>query len=221
MFSRLQYITDSPRLAEQACRAGVKWVQVRVKSTDEKTWVEIAHDIAKICKANNAICIVNDNPEIALQVNANGVHLGKKDMSLADAKKIIKTYKLIIGGSANTAEDVIWLAEQKVDYMGLGPLRFTSTKKDLNPVLGIEGYTKIMEEVRQLPIAIPPIYAIGGIVAGDIQGFLSMGIYGVAVSSAISNAKNINLVVQEFMTGIEGGLNAVLNEKELNHEIRR
>lgn len=213
MLPRLQYITDSPQLAEQACKAGVKWVQARIKNKDEKTWTQIAGDIAVICKTYNAICIINDNAEIALQVNADGVHLGQKDMSFSEAKKIFKNKKMIIGGSANTAEDVIKLSRQKISYMGLGPLRFTSTKKDLNPVLTMGGYKIIMDAVMKSDLRIPPIYAIGGVTANDIDKLMWSGIDGVAVSSAISEAKNINYAVQEFLTA--------LGENELQHETTR
>jgi len=212
MFSRLQYITDSPQLAEQACKAGVRWVQARIKNQDEKLWTEIAMDISKICKAYNVMYVVNDNPEIALRVNAGGVHLGKKDMALGEARKILKNHKLIIGGSANTFEDVIQLALHKVDYMGLGPLRYTSTKKDLNPVLGIGGYEIIMEEVERSALTIPPVYAIGGINVSDVESILETGIYGVAVSSAISGVKKINHAVQEFLS--------LLGENEITDEIK-
>lgn len=213
MFSRLQYITDSPQLAEQACIAGVKWIQVRIKNTDEKTWTEKASEIVKICKQYGAICIVNDNLEMALKVGADGLHLGKNDMPIHEARKVLGHHKMIIGGSANTAQDVIELSREKVNYMGLGPLRFTSTKKDLNPTLGMDGYIRIMEELDGLSLKIPPIYAIGGILAADVESLVAIGIYGVAVSSAISGAKNINHAVQEFYSA--------LGEKELNDEINR
>jgi thiamine-phosphate diphosphorylase len=200
MFPRLQYITDSPQLAEQACKAGVRWVQARIKNKDEKIWTQIAGDIAAICKAHNAICIINDNAEIALKVNADGVHLGQKDMSFSEAKKIFRNKKMIIGGSANSAEDVIKLAQQKISYMGLGPLRFTSTKKDLKPVLTMGGYKIIIDTVIKSSLRIPPIYAIGGVMGIDVHKLLWSGIDGVAVSSAISEAKDINHAVQEFLT---------------------
>ena len=208
MFPRLQYITDSPPLAEQACRAGVKWIQARIKDEDEKTWKEIANDIVKICKVYGVMCIVNDSPEIAMHVKADGVHLGKKDMQLPVARKILENHKMIIGGSANTAEDIIHLAGQKVDYMGLGPLRFTSTKKDLNPVLGMEEYKRIMKEVKRSSLTIPPIYAIGGVNVNDVKGLLSAGVYGTAVSSAICESKNMNHALREFYSA--------LGEQELN-----
>jgi thiamine-phosphate diphosphorylase len=213
MFSRLQYITDSPQLAEQACKSGVRWVQARIKNKDEKTWAQIAGNIATICKTYNAICIINDNAEIALKVNADGVHLGQKDMSFSEAKKIFKNKKMIIGGSANSAEDVMKLAQQKISYMGLGPLRFTYTKKDLKPVLTMGGYKIIMDAVIKSDLRVPPIYAIGGVIASDVHKLLWSGVDGVAVSSAISEAKDINQAVQEFHTA--------LGEKEVDHENKR
>ncbi len=213
MFSRLQYITDSPKLAEQACKAGVKWIQVRIKNKDEKTWTQIAGDIATICKTHGAICVINDNAEIALKVNADGVHLGQKDMSFSEAKKIFRNKEMIIGGSANSAEDVIKIAKQKISYMGLGPLRFTSTKKDLKPVLTMGGYKIIMDAVNRAGLRVPPIYAIGGVIASDADKLLLSGIHGIAVSSAISDAIDINQAVQEFY--------AALGEKKLNNEINR
>jgi len=213
MLLRLQYITDSPQLAEKACNAGVRWIQARIKNKDERTWLAMAGDIAAICKKNNAVCIVNDNAEIALKVNADGLHLGQKDMSFSEAKKIFRNRKMIIGGSANTAEDVMKLAQQKISYMGLGPLRFTSTKKDLKPVLTIGGYKIIMDAVIKSDIRFPPIYAIGGIVANDVHKLMLLGLDGVAVSSAISEAKDINQAVHEF--------NTALGENELNDEIER
>ncbi len=202
MFPRLQYITDSPQLTEQACKAGVRWVQARIKNKDEKTWTQIAADIVTVCKTHNAICIINDNAEIALKVNADGVHLGQKDMSFSEAKKIFRNKKMIIGGSANSAEDIIKLSQQKISYMGLGPLRFTSTKKDLKPVLTMGGYKIIMDAVVKSGFRVPPIYAIGGVEAADVHKLLWSGVDGVAVSSAISKAKDINNAVQEFLSAL-------------------
>jgi thiamine-phosphate pyrophosphorylase len=213
MFPRLQYITDSPQLAEQACKAGVRWIQARLKNKDEKTWMQIAGDIAAVCKTYNAICIINDNAEIALKVNADGVHLGQKDMSFSEAKKIFRNKSMIIGGSANTAEDVMKLAQQKISYIGLGPLRFTTTKKDLKPVLTMGGYKIIMDAVIKSNLRVPPIYAIGGVTPSDVHKLLWSGIDGVAVSSAISEANNIKHAVQEFQ--------AALGEKEVDYEIKR
>ena len=148
-----------------------------------------------------------------MKVNADGVHLGKKDMSFSEAKKIFRNKKMIIGGSANTIEDVIKLSQQKINYMGLGPLRFTSTKKDLNPILTMGGYKIIMDTIIKSSLRVPPIYAIGGVTANDVHKLMLSGIDGVAVSAIISEAENINDAVQEFIS--------VLGENELTDEIKR
>lgn len=202
MLPTLQYITDSPPLAYVACRCGVSWIQARIKNKDEIQWLAIAKNIAQACEDFGIYCTINDNVEIALKVKADGVHLGKNDMKISEARKILGGRKMFIGASANTLEDVIFYAEQKVDYMGLGPLRLSLTKKDLNPVLGIDGYTDIMNEVRKSKLEIPPIYAIGGIQLSDVSNLISMGISGVAVSSAISESENISETVKSFYNAI-------------------
>lgn len=202
MLPTLQYITDSPSLAYTACKCGVSWIQARIKNKDEDEWLAIAKSIAQHCESFGIYCTINDNVEIALKVNADGVHLGKKDMQISEARKILGDRKMFIGASANTLEDVIFYAEQKVDYMGLGPLRLSSTKKDLNPVLGMDGYKNIMKEVRKLKFKIPPIYAIGGIQMYDVSNLISIGISGVAVSSAISESINMGETIKGFYNAI-------------------
>jgi thiamine-phosphate pyrophosphorylase len=202
MLPKLQYITDSPQLAEKACKAGVRWIQARIKNTDLQTWTAVADDIVKICKTNGVLCTINDSIEIALKIQADGVHLGKKDMPVEEARKMIGNKQMIVGGSANTAEDVMEYARLKVDYMGLGPLRNTATKKDLNPILGVQGITDIVKKTRMHGMIIPPVYGIGGIQMEDITGLQSAGVYGIAVSGAISRAMDMNSTVQQFMTAL-------------------
>jgi len=116
---------------------------------------------------------------------------------------------MIIGASANTLEDIINHAKNNADYIGLGPFRFTATKKKLSPVLGIEVYKTIMQECEKRGIT-TPIIAIGGIEANDIPPLMEAGIYGVAISGAIVNAKDILQTVQH--------INSLLNVTEyVNH----
>ncbi|MBC7861610.1 MAG: thiamine phosphate synthase [Bacteroidia bacterium] len=197
-FSKLQYITDSPALAHEACVAGVKWVQARIKNKAAGETKIIAQEILSVCRKFNSVCIINDHLEIALEINADGVHLGKEDTEIREAKKIIGQRDFILGGTANTVEDVRSLALSNVKYIGLGPFRFTSTKEKLSPVLGIEGYKKILSEIIPANIYFPPIYAIGGILPADVEAILGTGIYGVAVSGVISNAANKKEIVEEF-----------------------
>jgi thiamine-phosphate pyrophosphorylase len=185
----LQFITvDHPELthAEQAIRAyraGCKWVQLRMKEATEREIEEEISKILPVANAHNAVLLVNDHPELALRTQAHGVHLGKMDMSPAQARELLGDNK-IIGGTANTLEDIIRLAKQGVDYIGLGPYQFTTTKKNLSPTLGLEGYQKIFDEMKKLCIHIP-VVAIGGITLNDITPILESGAYGIALAGAI------------------------------------
>jgi thiamine-phosphate pyrophosphorylase len=196
--NRLQYITDSPEMASAACEAGVKWIQARIKNKSVAETKVIATEILSVCKQHGAICILNDFIQLALEIGADGVHLGKQDTAVSEAKEIIGNRNFILGGTANTFEDVKSLAALKVNYIGLGPFRFTTTKEKLSPVLGAAGYQKIIAQLENEEIIAPPIYAIGGIGAEDVKEIISVGIYGVAVSGVISNAKNKNEIVGQF-----------------------
>ena len=190
--SRFHYITqDVPgytnaQLAEKACTGGVRWVQFRMKGKPADEFLAAALEVKAVCDKHRATLIINDSVDITLKTGAAGVHLGKKDMPVAEARKILGN-KLIIGGTANTFKDIENLAEAGANYIGLGPFRFTETKKNLSPVLGSEGYGKILNQCVKAGINIP-IVAIGGIKAEDITLLLSAGVYGVAVSSAINIA---------------------------------
>lgn len=196
IIEKLQYITHTisnashGELARQACLGGVKWVQLRMKDTPGDIIAETAAEVLQTCSEFGAKLIINDHPEIAKEVGANGVHLGKKDMPPEEARKILGDH-FIIGGTANTFEDIQRLSRAGVDYIGLGPYRFTDTKKKLSPILGIDGYTDIFNKCREKSIHIP-IIAIGGIVAEDIAGIMNTGVYGIAVSSAITAAEDRN-----------------------------
>lgn len=190
MISKLHYITQDihgfshAELAKLACRGGVDWVQVRVKNKSYSEWMEIAEETKSVCLKYGAKFIINDNVQIANEISADGVHLGLSDMPVHEARKILGNK--IIGGTANTLEDVLMRVEEKCDYVGLGPFRFTTTKENLSPVLGLEGYKKIMHELDKREISIP-VFAIGGILADDVSAILETGVYGIAVSGLITN----------------------------------
>lgn len=186
---KLHYIThtspslDHCELAQKACKGGIKWVQLRVKDQVTEEWLDTAKRAKKICEEHGAALIINDNVEIAKQVGADGVHLGKSDMSPVEARQILGE-NCIIGGTANTFEDVQDAVNKGVDYVGLGPFRFTITKEKLSPELALEGYQKIVEACKKHDIKIP-LVAIGGIRVEDVEEILNMGIHGVAVGTAI------------------------------------
>ncbi len=190
MIARLQYISQEVPNAEHseaiaaACKAGCQWVQLRMKNVSDDTLLAQAKKSMDICHRHTAQLIINDNVKIAKMVGA-GVHLGKTDMPPIEARGILGK-AAIIGGTANTFGDVRYLAEQQVDYIGLGPFRYTSTKKDLSPILGIEGYTRILKQCASAGITVP-IIAIGGIKMKDLISLFTTGIHGIAVSSMLTN----------------------------------
>lgn len=195
--SKLHYITHSPAHVEEACVAGIDWIQLRVKHTNDDDWKMIAEETKIICRKYNAKLIVNDSVKLAKMINADGVHLGKEDMPPDEARELLGP-DFIIGGTANTFEDIQRLALLKVDYIGLGPFRFTKTKTNLSPLLGLQGYLDIMKECIVENIQVPVI-AIGGIKNEDVKDLLATGVYGIAVSSAISESGNIAATVQAFI----------------------
>lgn len=185
---------------ENVLKAGCKWIQLRVKAQTEEVVMQLAAGAKILCEKYQARLIINDYPEIALRSGAFGVHLGLNDMPIAAARNILGN-NYCIGGTANTFEDVLRRAEEGADYIGLGPFRFTATKKELSPILGIEGYTDLLYQVKQAGIYIP-IIAIGGILIPDVASILKTGIYGVAVSGLLTNEAEpytqFNLLKQEI-----------------------
>lgn len=198
--SRFHYLTqDLPdishqQLAEIACSNGIRWIQLRVKNKSYEEWLAIAEDVKQICDQFQTVLIINDNIEIAKAVNADGVHLGKEDKSTSEARHILGGEK-IIGGTANSAADVLKLQSEGTDYIGLGPFRFTSTKENLSEIIGFEGYSPILQSAN----SVIPIIAIGGITVEDVKPLMNTGIYGVAVSSAINLADDKEKIIREFL----------------------
>ena len=183
----LHYITTNPEAAELACRGGVRWVQLRVKNQPHSTWKQLALETQAVCRCYGATLLINDNPRLAQEIGADGVHVGQADMPPAEARDMLGS-KFIIGGTANTFADVQRLVAAGADYVGLGPFRFTPTKKNLSPVLGLAGYAEIMRQCQAAGITVPVI-GIGGILLGDVAQLLAIGLHGIAVSGAISGAE--------------------------------
>ena len=198
--SRFHYLTqDLPdishqELAEIACKNGIRWIQLRVKNKPFEDWLQIAKDVKQICNHFQTTLIINDHAEIAKAVDADGVHVGKNDVTVLAARKIVGESK-IIGATANSLEDILAHQKNGVHYIGLGPYKFTKTKEKLNPILGLEGYS-IIQQSNNSSI---PIIAIGGIQLEDVQPLMSTGIHGVAVSSVINLADDKAKVISSFL----------------------
>lgn len=195
--SNLHYITTSPEHAERACAGGVRWVQLRVKNTPSPEWKQLALDTQAVCRRHGAVFILNDNPQLALEIGADGVHLGKEDMPPTEARALLGP-DFIIGGTANTFADIEGLVAAGVDYIGLGPFRFTTTKEKLSPILGLEGYETLLAQHRAAGFT-TPIIGIGGITLADVPTLQTAGLHGVAVSGAITAAADPSAAATQFV----------------------
>ncbi len=188
---KIQYISQGETYDQQyqnvenVLKKGVQWVQLRWKKADFQELKKLAIALRELCKNYGAIFIINDNVELAKEIDADGVHLGLTDTKIAEARKILGENK-IIGGTANTLQDVEQRIEEGCNYIGLGPFRFTTTKENLSPILGLEGYHNILQSLRAKYKEIPPIYAIGGIRQEDIEALYEVGVYGIAVSGLLT-----------------------------------
>ncbi len=198
---KLQFITTNPRLAEQACLGGIDWIQLRLKNTPDDEFIAIAKEVQSVCKQFNATFIINDNVTMAFNLQSDGVHLGKEDMNPDVARELLGA-NFIIGCTANTLEDILYLSSKPINYIGLGPYRFTLTKQKLSPVLGIEGYKSMFLQLQQRHIDTPPIIGIGGITNNDVPELLTTGLYGIAVSGAISSTTNATLAAQQLKNSL-------------------
>lgn len=167
-------------------RGGCRWVQLRMKDADYDQLRASAEEIIPLCKEYDAILVIDDNVKLVEELRVHGVHLGKEDMPPREARELLGPHA-IIGVTANTADDILAMRGIDVDYVGLGPFRFTSTKKRLSPTLGVEGYRSVMESVRAAGCELP-VVAIGGITIEDIPAIMAAGVQGVAMSGAIINA---------------------------------
>lgn len=207
MISRFHYITQDVsqfthhELAERACVGGVDWVQLRLKNKSDEERLDIAIKTRAVCQKHHAKFIINDHVMLAKAVRADGVHLGKTDMPPHEARTLLGG-NYIIGGTANTFEDIEYLVAEGVDYIGLGPFRFTSTKENLSPILGLEGYDAIINKCKQNGITIP-IIAIGGIQLNDVQSVMNTGVYGIAVSSGINLSEHKHETAKYFLNKIK------------------
>lgn len=199
--SRLQFITTNATLAEQACMGGIDWVQLRLKDCPDEEFYAIAKEVQAVCKQFNAIFIINDNVAVAANIGADGVHLGKEDMSPDTARELLGA-NFIIGSTANTYEDIAYLSTKPINYIGIGPYRFTATKQKLSPTLGMEGYKNIIDLLQQRQIKHPPLIGIGGITINDIPTLMETGIYGIAVSGAIAHAHDATAAAQQMKNSL-------------------
>ncbi len=199
----LQFITnpsDRYSITEEVkmvVEGGCKWVQLRMKDASYDELKATAEDIIPICREAGVILVIDDNVALVKELRVHGVHLGKEDMEPRKAREILGPHA-IIGVTANTAEDILAVRGIDVDYVGLGPYRYTSTKKNLAPVLGLDGYRSIMDTIKGQGVKLP-VVAIGGITLDDVDAVMSTGVQGIAMSGAIINSADPKAYVSDVL----------------------
>lgn len=210
--NRLQFIThftdkytyvDSARIALEG---GCRWIQLRMKDAIESELENAALQVKSLCAEYGAKFIIDDNVMMTKHVGADGVHLGKNDMPVDEARKILGS-NYIIGGTANIFDDICRLYAQGADYIGCGPFRFTTTKKNLAAILGLDGYARLLKQMDERGIRLPLI-AIGGIEYDDIPALFRIGVSGIALSGSVLRAADpvsemrriVNLIKQKEQT---------------------
>jgi len=161
-----------------AVKGGVSCVQLREKNLDSRDFVDEARKLKQLLDHHALPLIINDRVDVALASGADGVHLGQKDMLVADARRLLGD-SAIIGVSAESVEDAIRAEEEGADYIGISPVYATATKTDTATPLGLSGIATIRKRIRL------PLVGIGGIHAANVADVVAAGADGIAVISAI------------------------------------
>lgn len=186
MIQFISHITDQYSYLDSirlALTGGCRWIQLRVKDVNDDELLPLAVEAQKLCREAGATFIIDDHVELVKQIKADGVHLGLHDMPISEAREFLGP-DFIIGGTANTFQDVLMHYQAGANYIGCGPFRYTSTKKNLSPILGLDGYREITRQMHSHGINLP-IVAIGGITVDDIPAIMQTGVSGIALSGTI------------------------------------
>ena len=200
----LQFITNTKSAVpvtdqiREVIAGGGRWIQIRMKEASDNEIKDVVEKVMPICLEKEAFLILNDRAELAKELNVGGVHIGKNDMPPSKARVLLGA-AAVIGVTANTTADINAVRYLDIDYIGLGPYRFTETKDNLAPRLGTEGLRNLTTMMRENEIVIPTV-AVGGITAGDVETVMETGVSGIAVSGAIANAKDIAAETNRFLT---------------------
>ncbi|MGE0825824.1 MAG: thiamine phosphate synthase [Candidatus Binatia bacterium] len=188
-------------LAEQLCRGGAKLLQLRVKNVAPREFLAVAQEVKSLCHHYDCLLIINDRVDIALAVDADGVHVGQEDLPLAAARKVLGFQK-IIGVSTHDSRQAQLAEREGADYIGFGPLFGTNTKATGYTARGLEQLREIRSLVRL------PIVAIGGITSERAPSALAAGAEAVAMISDLVLAPNVADKVRQTVTSLAPLLSA-------------
>lgn len=180
------------KVVEDAILGGVTIVQVREKDVSTREFYNVAKEVKEVTDHYKVPIIINDRLDIAQAINAQGVHLGQKDMQLNIARRILGKDK-IIGISVGNIKEALEAENNGADYLGIGTIFPTGSKKDVDAIIGIDGLSKIKNN-----ISIPSV-AIGGINKTNFKDVLNTGIEGISVISAILGEDDINIAANNLL----------------------
>lgn len=205
---KFQYIThDIPHLThieqvQKACEAGAKWIQYRCLTKPDEELLADINAIAEICDDWGTTLIVTNHVHLNGKADIQGFHIEDMEADFISIRKIVGN-DITLGGSANTVENLIRLANQGVDYAGFGPFAITQTKPNNFPILGISGYAEAISTLKTNNIQMP-VLAVGGITINDVEALMHTRIYGIAASGAINFANDFEETFQDFYNAIKG-----------------
>lgn len=203
MIHGIYVIIDLPLIRGNLCEVtrdviegGASIIQLRAKEVSTREFLKAGVEVRKLCESKKIPFIVNDRVDIALALNSDGVHLGQDDMPVGTARDILGREK-IIGLSVHSIEEARGAKKENPDYIGVGSIFFTRTKKNIS-LVGTELIRKIKEEINI------PIVAIGGINGGNIVEVISAGADAAAVCSAVLSSDNVRAAVEKLVSGMSG-----------------
>ena len=205
---QLQFLTHSTSRftdieeIKMALDGGCRWIQLRMKNATDDEMAAVGREAVRLCHDRGATLIIDDRVAISKAIGADGVHLGRNDMPVDEARALLGG-KAIIGATVNTVDDLLRAAAAGADYVGCGPFRFTTTKAHLAPVLGIEGYRRLVAARTANGLAVPLI-AIGGITLSDIPAIMATGIDGVALSGCVVRSNDPTGEMRRLCRAVSG-----------------
>lgn len=188
---RLSKGRTTQEVVRQAIEGGAKTIQLREKGMSARDMVKLGREIRRITWDANVTFLINDRADIALLVEADGIHLGQDDLSIEDARRLLGD-EAVIGVSVDTVEEAIAAERMGVDYIALGPVFPTSTKTDTGPVTGLRGLSLVREKVKA------PLVAIGGINRENAEQVLRAGADSLAVITGLTAEPDITLAAREL-----------------------
>ena len=202
---RLHVLVDSLIVAEAALEAGAPTLQVRLKSGTDGDRYRLAHAIAERCQAAAATCLINDRADLAVAVDADGVHVGADDLPVPVVRRIVGPGALV-GGTARDPDTARRLVGEGASYLGVGPTFATTSKTGLPDPIGVAGVRAVVDAVDV------PVIAIAGITADTVEAVMATGAWGVAVIGAVVDSPDPHTATHDLMLAVTMAVDALRAE---------